>query len=227
MFQSLARACLQLLDPRLRRVLWKGLAYTLALFVGLHLVLGYALFKLHPFETGWLNGLARLAGELGAFALTTLLFPGIATLVQSFLLEEVAAAIETTDYPGLPPPRPQGAAEIGWIALRFAALAVAINLLALPLYLALLVLLGAGAWLYLLVNGYLLGRSYFELVAVRRLEPARADALRRVNAGRVWLVGIALALISSLPLLNLAAPILATATMLHEFEALRRRAGLL
>jgi hypothetical protein len=47
--------------------------------------------------------------------------------------------------------------------------------------------------LYLLVfygvNGYLLGREYFGLVAYRRLEERAADELRRASRGHVMLAG--------------------------------------
>ncbi len=83
-----------------------------------------------------------------------------------------------------------------------------------------------GAALYFIINGYLLGREYFELVATRRLDPRTADAMRRAHLGRVWLNGIVLALISTIPILNLLAPVISTAAMVHEFEALRTRDGL-
>ena len=226
MFTSLSRAIAQLADPRLRGVLWRSLAYTLLLFVALHVLVGWGLLHLQLSSHAWLNWIARIAGEIGVFFLTTLLFPGIATLVQSFLLEDVARAVEAAYYPDLPPPRPQGWGEIARIGLRFAAIAIVVNLVALPVYVT-LALLGIGIGLYYLVNGYLLARSYWELVAVRRLEPREADALRRAHSGRLLLTGSLLALASSIPLVNLIAPIVATATMVHELEALRRRAGLL
>jgi CysZ protein len=47
-------------------------------------------------------------------------------------------------------------------------LSIALNLLALPIY-ALIPLLNVV--LFLGLNGYLFGREYFELIALRRLDP--------------------------------------------------------
>ncbi len=62
------------------------------------------------------------------------------------------------------------------------------------------------------------------MVAWRRLEPAAADRLRRRHWLRLWLLGILLALLSTIPLVNLLAPLIATAAMVHEVEKLRSKA---
>jgi uncharacterized protein involved in cysteine biosynthesis len=49
-----------------------------------------------------------------------------------------------------------------------------------------------------------------------------ARSLRRRFAGRVFLAGAAIAGLFAVPLVNLAAPVVATAFMLHLFEALPR-----
>ena len=81
--------------------------------------------------------------------------------------------------------------------------------------------------LYLLVfysvNGYLLGREYFELVAYRRLEERAADDLRRSYRGRVMLAGVVMAFMLTIPVFNLVAPIAATAFAVHLFEAMRKQ----
>ncbi|MDF2766966.1 MAG: hypothetical protein K0S81_3962, partial [Rhodospirillales bacterium] len=76
------------------------------------------------------------------------------------------------------------------------------------------------------LNGYLLGREYFELVALRRLDENSVRALRRSYQGSILLSGALIAFITTVPLLNLAAPVVATAFMVHLFESLRRRVGL-
>src|SRR3546814_18922147 len=75
---------------------------------------------------------------------------------------------------------------------------------------------------FYLLNGYLLGREYFEMVAVRRLDLAGAKRLRRDFRGRVVLAGAVIAFLLTIPLVNLVTPMIATAFMLHVFEGLRR-----
>ena len=96
---------------------------------------------------------------------------------------------------------------------------IVLNLLALPLYL----LPGPNILIYLALNGYLLGREYFETVAQRRLGGrAVAQARRRVRL-RLWVAGVLIALMLAVPLLNLIAPVLATAFMTHLFVTWRRQ----
>ncbi len=222
MFGSYAKAITQLGEPRMRGIVLRGLAATLILYVLLYALVAWGLGQVHLFGIHWLDSLADILGGVTVFILTLLLFPAVASTVLSFLLESVARAVEARHYPGLPEPRRQSLAEIGWGALRFALVTLVVNLIALPFYL-LLLLFGVGIGLYYIVNGYLLAREYFELVAWRRLDPARADALRRAHGGRLWLGGIGLAVLSTLPFVNLVAPLIGTAAMVHEFEALRRR----
>src|SRR3546814_18267334 len=62
-----------------------------------------------------------------------------------------------------------------------------LNLLVLPLYLVLIWIPPLNLLLFYLLNGYLLGREYFEMVAVRRLDLAAAKRLRRAFRGQVIL----------------------------------------
>jgi uncharacterized protein involved in cysteine biosynthesis len=72
------------------------------------------------------------------------------------------------------------------------------------------------------VNGYLFGREYFELVALRRLEPAEMRQLRGQYSLRIWLAGSLMAVPLSIPLLNLIVPLVGVATYTHMFHRLRR-----
>jgi uncharacterized protein involved in cysteine biosynthesis len=71
------------------------------------------------------------------------------------------------------------------------------------------------------LNGYLLGREYFELVAQRRMTAVEAKALRRTRRARVFLAGVVVAFLLTIPLVNLITPIIATAFMLHIYEGMR------
>jgi uncharacterized protein involved in cysteine biosynthesis len=224
MIASLVKAVAQLPDPRFRRVLWTGLVGTILAYILAYLAVGWGLGRLQIFGIGWADSLTDLLGGLAIFVVTLLLFPTVATLLMSFLLEHIALAVEGQYYPALPAPRHQGVIEALWFASRFTIVALLINLLALPVYL-LLLFAGIGVGLYYVVNGYLLSRDYFEMVALRRLAPGAVDALRRRHRVRLWLLGMVLAVLSTLPVINLLAPLIATATMVHEVEKLRDRSA--
>ena len=94
---------------------------------------------------------------------------------------------------------------------------IAVNLLALFLY----PLAGPAIPLvFWAINGFLLGREYFTLVALRRLPPAEAKAMRRRNGLRLWLAGTLMAAPLSVPVLNLVIPVLGVATFTHLFHRL-------
>jgi hypothetical protein len=86
---------------------------------------------------------------------------------------------------------------------------------------------GRASLLFWAVNGYLLGREYFETVA-HAAGSARqgAVALRRANAGTVWLAGALMAAPLSLPLVNLFVPVLGVGDLHPYLSPPGRHAGL-
>ena len=99
----------------------------------------------------------------------------VSSLVASFFLDEIAAHVEREIDPSGPPGRPAPALEAALFALRFAGLSVLVNLIALVL----LFVPGLGVVAWIGANGYLLGREYFELAAMRFRSAAEARAMRR------------------------------------------------
>ena len=149
---------------------------------------------------GFVDTLASWAAVGLMLALSVVLMVPTAAAVVGFFLEDVVEAVEARHYPALPPARPPGWARQAADALRFFGLVVAANLVALVIYLAVPPLAPFVFWL---VNGYLLGREYFAMVAVRRLGRAARDGARAAARGGIWLAGTAMAVPMSVPLLNL------------------------
>jgi CysZ protein len=219
MLVALLRALAALPEPRLRRAMGLGLSVAVAVVAALWLSIGALLH--HGTAGLWwpLAWALDVLGGLGVLVLTWLLFPAVVTLAMGLFLEQVAAAVEARDYPGRVAPRRQPLTQQLQGLLRLAGLSLLLNLLALPLYVA---LPGINLFIFLGLNGYLLGREYFEVVALRRLDPLSTRVLRHRFGGRVFLGGVVIAGLFLLPLVNLIAPVIATAFMLHVFEGLRR-----
>lgn len=96
--------------------------------------------------------------------------------------------------------------------LRLTAWAIALDL-------ALLVLLpGLGAAAALAVNGWLPGREYFELAALRHMSWGAAHALRRRHTLGGWAAGLVLAVLAMVPLVNFFAPLFGAAFMVHVYK---------
>jgi len=219
MITALLRAIEEVFTPPLRRVVAVSLALAAASFAALCAAVAMALHNAAVF--GWwpIDSLVELLGVFAVLVLAWLLFPAIVTIVMGFFLDRVAAAVEARDYPGLGPPQGAGIGDIIAATLKLMLLGVILNLLALPLY---LLLPGINFFVFLGLNGYLFGRAYFEVVALRRLDRGTAKAVRQRFAGRVFIGGLVITGLFSLPLVNLVAPVIATAFMVHVFQGLRR-----
>lgn len=219
MFPAFFLALGDLFAPEQRRALLLSLLWTLALLVVLWLVATLALQWIDVTGFHWLDSALGVLGSLGAIVLAWLMFPAMSAIVVGFFLEGVARAVERRHYPFLPPPRRQPIRELVIMSIRLGVLALVINIIALPFYLwpALNLVVYYG------LNGYLVGREYFVLIALRRLDVATANAMWRRYRLRLVLAGAAIAFLLSLPIVNLAVPVWAAALMLHLFEGLRAR----
>lgn len=229
MIKAFSRAIAQLSDPRLRRIFWIGVIGSAIVFAvlwgGIAAFLSsteYLHFSIFGFPIS-LDFISDILGNLAAAVLTWLLFPSVITLIASLFLEDVAAAVEDRHYPGLSAPRKQQISEILWITLKFAFIGIILNLLALPFVIILIFFPPFNLFVFYGLNGYLLGREYFELVGHRRFDPRAARRVRRRFRGQVFVAGVVIAIILTVPLVNLVAPIIATAAMVHLLHGWRER----
>jgi uncharacterized protein involved in cysteine biosynthesis len=101
--------------------------------------------------------------------------------------------------------------------VNFLGVLIVANLLAFVLY---AFLPFASVFIFWAMNGFLLGREYFTLAAMRRVGRVRARELRKEHSGTIWIAGILMAVPLSVPLINLVIPILGAATFTHLFHAL-------
>lgn len=213
-------------DPRFLRVVWQGVALAL----GLLFVIFLSLLGLVEW---WVGGQASLpfigpiggigwAAGIGLALLMLLasvfLMVPIASAFSALFLEQVAEAVEVVHYPG-PPGRTLGLWEGITEGAGLLILMIVVNLVALALSFALGPLAPV---LFMVVNGWLLGREYFLLAALRHMERAEARAFMARNIGQVWLAGTLMAAPLSLPLVNLFVPVLGAATFTHLFQRLRQ-----
>ncbi|MEE8187717.1 MAG: EI24 domain-containing protein [Kiloniellales bacterium] len=235
MFSALSKAFAQVFDPAFRRVFWLSAGASLLVFLLLWALAWWGLSAAGEALSDWLatrepdsfwvevlEWIFGAAGVVGVLLASFFLFPVVMVLALSLLLDDIARAVEARHYPGLPAARPQPWGEMISGALVFVLVSLALNILALPFYLLFLFVPPLNLFVFYLLNGYLFGREYFELVAVRRFDMAAVKRLRRRYRGRVFLAGVVIALLLTVPLVNLVTPIVATAFMLHLFERMRR-----
>jgi uncharacterized protein involved in cysteine biosynthesis len=220
---DLLRAIGQLGDPRFMRVLLGAVALTIAalvlVFWAVMLGLGWVLPETMTLpwlgEVSFVDNLLSWAAIGLMIALSVILMVPAAALVVGFFLDSIAAAVEARHYPALSPVTELGLSEQVIDSVKFLGVVVAANLLALVIYFAVPPLAPFVFWL---VNGYLLGREYFQLVAARRLGIGAAAELRRKHFWRIWLAGTAMVVPLSIPVLNLVVPVLGVAVFTHQFH---------
>jgi uncharacterized protein involved in cysteine biosynthesis len=218
---ALFKAFSQMSDPALRRVMWRGFGLAAGLFAILLALVWWGLSGLSLFGIAWLDWIVSGLGGLGAVFLTWLLFPGAMLAAQGLLLDDAAEAVERKYYPAVA----ARAAPLGQslaAALRLAGLTVLLNLLALPFY---IFFPPATPFIYYGLNGFLLGREYFELVALRRMDLDLARAKRKQHGTVLFMAGSAIAVLFSIPIVGWFMPAIAAAFMVHVFEGLRTRGG--
>lgn len=217
MIGALFRALGQLFDPRIVTLVGACALLSVACFVGAWFGIDWLLVTAMP-ESGWAQTLAAWFGGLATVVAAWFLFPTLTIAFVGLFLESVARAVEAKHYPDLP--KPPGLPFFSGVgaSLRFLAVVLVAN----AFLLATLLVPPVSAIAYFVVNGWLLGREYFELVALRRVAPATARDLRRAHGSELLGTGILFTCLLPLPPLNLVIPILATATMVHRFEQWRR-----
>ncbi|WP_419902713.1 EI24 domain-containing protein [Kiloniella sp.] len=231
MFSDLSKAFGQTGDPAFRKVFFISAGASLVIFALLWSLAGYGFSFFDAMIIDWAESDGWFASALGTAAqalswvlvigLSLILFPSVMLMIIPLFLEDIAKAVEAKYYPELEPGREPPLVETILGSISFIGVTLLVNLIALPFYLFIPVV---GYFLIYIVNGYLLGREYFEMVAQRRFPLAEAKKLRKKNRGRVMISGIFLAFLLMVPILNIVMPIWATAFMLHRFERTRRQA---
>ena len=222
-FASFGLALGQLGDRRFRRVLLLGVALALVLLVAVYTAFLQLLWWLTPdsFEiplVGPVTGIETILGWaslLLMLGLSIFLMMPVASAFTGFFLEDVADAVEDRHYPHLPPATALPWADALRQSVNFLGLVIAVNVGALFLYPFAGPLIPVLFWA---VNGFLLGREYFTMVALRHLPPAEAAALRSRYSGTIWLAGTLMAAPLSVPIVNLVIPVLGAATFTHLFH---------
>lgn len=226
-FASFFKAVAQLPDRRFRSVLWRGIGLTIALLVGIYAGLLWLIEWLttEPItlpgvgEVTWLGDLLGW-GSLGlVLVMSIFLMVPVASAITSLFLDEVAQAVEDKHFPSLPDvPK-----VTFWDGLRdtvnFLGVLIAANIFAFVLY---AIFPFAAIFIFYALNGYLLGREYFQLAAMRRIGRPAAKALRKKHSTKIWAAGCLMAVPLSFPLVNLIIPILGAATFTHLYHTLSR-----
>ena len=228
---SFSRAVGQLSDRRFRRVFFLGIGLALALLIGFTAAFMWITDWLVPEqlwlpvigEVQWIDDFLSWGAMFLLLFLSTFLMGPVASAITSLFLDDIADAGEAQHYPDLPHTTGVSFYEGLIDTINFLGVLLLANVLALILVgILFFVFPPAVPFVFWLVNGLLLGREYFTMVAIRRVGRVEAKRLRRRFGSTIWLAGTLLAIPLSIPLLNLLIPILGAATFTHLYHGLTR-----
>ena len=223
MFSALTKCFDQFFSGTFWGVTAKSLALAVPLFVLAIWLGGEAIAYIPATGWGWLDRVIDALGWIGVVVLAIFIFPALSALIMGLFLDDIAEAVEQKHYPGDPPGEPVGIGAAMGQGLKLGALILVVNLLLLPFYIIFLFFPVLSLALYYAVNGWLMNKEYFELVATRHTDAAGHKALRRGNGTYLFLAGCVIAFLFSVPILNLVAPLIATAFMVHVFKNVERK----
>ena len=221
-----------LLSRPFRAALWKSLGLSVVVLVALWFGIE-ALFQstilpllteVMPDMPAWIDTMSTAAGWVAGLALAVMLaflIGPISALIASLFLDDVAEVVERDDYPAARQGKAMAILPGLVLSAKFFGVVILGNLLALFL----LLIPGVNLAAFFVVNGYLLGREYFEFAAMRYRGEAEAKSLRGRYAGTVFAAGLLIAGFMAIPFLNLLTPLFAAAMMVHLHQRVSAREG--
>jgi len=223
MIKHIGRAIAQFTSPGTWGVILLSILVTGLAFVVLFLGATWGLAQIP--EMGWTwfgwswawvdNVIAFVASLIVAVAFIFLLIP-VSAVTLGFFVEDIANRVEDRWYGGRGEIRDPGIGEILIVVIRFFAALIFFNLLVLPLYLIPFV----NVVVYVVLNGMLVGREFFEMVALRHMPPREVAAARKKNRFTLFSAGVVTTLALSIPVVNFVAPVFGAALMVHVYKEL-------
>ena len=213
-------------DPKFRRVLSRGMGLTIVLLIAACLLVNFGINQLLSSawaanligNQSWLGALINVGGVLFTIALSIWLMVPVTSAIIALFLDEVAQAVEARHYPHLPKQTATKLQDQILVGIRFLGILLLANIGALILS---MIVPPLAPFVFWATNGYLMGREYFQMAAMRRMPRAQAQELYQRHQGSIWTAGILIAIPMSIPLVGLFIPILGAATFTHQFERLR------
>ena len=218
MLRDAITAFAQTFSPEYRRVLLRSVGLAIGLLIALGVGAHYAQTNFVALDLRWAEITIDILAAFGIFIGAIFLVPPVTSLVAGLFLDDVAAQVERNDFPLEPEGQALPIVRSLWLTVKFFGVMLAVNLVALLL----LLVPGVNLVVFYVANGYLLGREYFQLAAMRYRSEDEVALLRRHHAGAIFLGGLVIAAVVSVPILNLITPVFATIFMVRLHKRLSR-----
>ena len=216
MLASFTMAFGQLNDSRFLKPLLYSLGLSLVVAL-IALPVGYLGFEwlnqallswLEGGDSWWMDTIEWSLRVLGILIMLVILFFAFGSVQTAFLglfLDDVVTAARDKNHPTIQLEPPPTLSKSSWASARFLGLSLSLNALILPIVLIGWFLPPLGLIVQLIANGYLFGKEYEDIIAVRFRTETRLAPLKRT------IFGTATAALFLVPVLNFVAPVISAA----------------
>lgn len=215
----------QISEPSLRQILVKSVLISLVSIFACGLFAWILLEKFGLFGFGFLDTFLPWIGGALTVLIGFVFFPSTIMVIGGLFSDEIIAIIEEKHYP-----KNIGTNRVPLLisirtGLTLIIIATIINICLLPFYALGMLLPGLSFVIFYLGNGYLIGRELFENVAQRHLPVNEAQKLRKRYFLKILLGGSLITFVATIPLINLATPLLGAGFMVHLYHKVRLENG--
>ncbi len=216
MISAAFKALGDLLSREFHSILFKAIGLTLALFIAVLVGVEVLLAYLVTMPSSWAETLTAFGTGLVLLVAFFFMMAPVTAIFAGLYLDEIAGRVEAKHYARDHKGMALSTFRAMQTSLQFALIALVVNIAVLPL-----VFTGIGIVALIIANAYLLSREYFEMVAMRHMPIDEARLFRKENTPRVFAAGLLPALLTMIPVVNLAVPLFATSYFVHIFKQVR------
>ena len=228
MISSFLKTFRQVNDPKILRALGLATVFTLlaiflAVTVGVVLMDNLLDFFSNTLQSwfgkgeSWFRGFAQFLGGSLILMISYFFFAGIHGAFIGIFIDDILDSVHRKHYPDLPWQKPPTMMQSLIFSGRILVMTIVFNLLASPLLILGWFIPPIGLSLQIVLNGYLLGKEYGQLVEFR-IPKNQSES----NAPKYFANGMIASCIWIVPILNLLAPILLAGSVLHTRLSLKK-----
>ena len=224
---AIERTGQQIFDRPFLKVFFLGILTTIGAIIISYLAANEIMKEIPGYQSDWewwedfVNWLTGHLVDIAFFFILFFFFAPISTVFISIYLDDIIDCVEDRFYPDHKAGARLGIGHLAFLATRLLVYIVILNILVLPLYVLLFWIPFVPLAIFYLLNGYLLGWGYYEMVAVRHLGIKEAGIHRKSIRGVILMAGLIMSVLFMVPILQLAVPILGAALICHLFHLSR------
>jgi CysZ protein len=224
---AMERTGQQIFDRRFLKVFFFGLLTTIGAILISYIIADQLMDKVPLYSSDW-QWWEDLVNDMTGFLFSTafiflifMFFAPISTIFVSIFLDDIIDCVEERFYPDFKAGKRLGVSHLAFLAMRLLFFIVLLNILALPFYVLLFWIPIIPLAIFYILNGYLLGWGYYEMVAVRHLGIKEAGVHRKSIRGVILMAGLVMTFLFMIPIVQFTVPILGVAMMCHLFHLSR------